>query len=84
MNPLLLKFDTTPFSEINDEHFLPAIKDLIAVNKKEIATIVDAEEAIRIMSERLHHISIYDLANVAKSIGLDIEYNNDAQFIVWR
>lgn len=44
MNPLLLEFDTTPFSEINDEHFLPAIKELITVNKKEIATIVDNPE----------------------------------------
>ncbi|TDI71385.1 MAG: M3 family peptidase [Bacteroidetes bacterium] len=41
MNPLLLKFDTAPFSEINDGHFLPAIKDLIAITKKEIAAIVD-------------------------------------------
>lgn len=41
MNPLLLKFDTAPFSEINDGHFLPAIKNLIAITKKEIAAIVD-------------------------------------------
>ncbi|MCZ6595437.1 MAG: M3 family metallopeptidase [Bacteroidetes bacterium] len=41
MNPLLLKFDTAPFSEINDGHFLPAIKDLIAITKKEITAIVD-------------------------------------------
>ena len=44
MNPLLLKFDTAPFSEINDEHFLPAIKDLIAITKKEIAAIVENTE----------------------------------------
>ena len=44
MNPLIQAFDTAPFSEINDEHFLPAIKDLIVANKKEIATIVDNPE----------------------------------------
>ena len=44
MNPLLLKFDTAPFSEINDEHFLPAIKDLIAITKKEITAIVENTE----------------------------------------
>ena len=44
MNPLLRKFDFAPFSEINDEHFLPAIKDLIAITKKEITAIVENTE----------------------------------------
>ena len=37
-NPLLQAFDTAPFSKIKNEHFLPAIKELIEVTKAEIDT----------------------------------------------
>ncbi|RMA57123.1 M3 family metallopeptidase [Ulvibacter antarcticus] len=38
-NPLLQAFDTAPFSKIKDEHFLPAIKELITTTKSEIDSI---------------------------------------------
>jgi len=45
MNPLLLitdtPFNTPPFGQIKNEHFLPAIKTLIDQSKQEIATITD-------------------------------------------
>ena len=44
MNPLLDKFDLTPFSEIKNEHFLPAIKNAIVLAKKEIASITESKE----------------------------------------
>jgi len=43
MNPLLEKFttpfETAPFEEIKNEHFLPAIKEAIAIGNKEIEAI---------------------------------------------
>ncbi len=39
-NPLLELFDTAPFSQISTDHFLPAIKNGIALAKKEIEDIV--------------------------------------------
>ncbi|MDC8005615.1 M3 family metallopeptidase [Aureisphaera galaxeae] len=45
MNPLLQKFDTAPFSQIKEEHYVPAIKELIDFTKKEIDAIADSSEA---------------------------------------
>jgi len=42
-NPLLQPFDTAPFSTIKNEHFLPAIKELIATTKAEIEAIAASE-----------------------------------------
>ncbi|MAP55154.1 M3 family metallopeptidase [Altibacter sp.] len=39
MNPLLHPFDTAPFSKIKNEHFLPAIQELINKTKSEIDAI---------------------------------------------
>ncbi len=44
MNPLLKKFNTAPFSEIKNEHFLPAFTELIEKTKEEIDTIVQNPE----------------------------------------
>lgn len=44
MNPLLKKFKTTPFSEIKNEHFLPAFTELISKTKEEIDGIVQNPE----------------------------------------
>lgn len=44
-NPLLEKFNTAPFSAIKNEHFLPAIIQLIADTKAETDTIVNNTEA---------------------------------------
>tara|TARA_R100000935_G_scaffold18503_1_gene35816 strand:+ start:41826 stop:43850 length:2025 start_codon:yes stop_codon:yes gene_type:complete len=44
-NPLLHKFNTAPFSELKNEHFLPAIKQLIADTKDEVDAIVRNSEA---------------------------------------
>ncbi|GAA4113440.1 M3 family metallopeptidase [Aquimarina addita] len=43
-NPLLQSFDLAPFSKIQSEHFLPAIKNAIAIAKKEIDAIVTNTE----------------------------------------
>lgn len=43
MNPLLHKFDTAPFSSIKNEHYLPAIKELIEVTMDEITAIADRD-----------------------------------------
>ena len=40
-NPLLQTFDTAPFSKIKNAHFLPAIKELIEVTKREINQITE-------------------------------------------
>lgn len=40
-NPLLQAFDIAPFSKIKNEHFLPAISELIEESRKEIDAIVD-------------------------------------------
>jgi len=45
MNPLLKKFDTAPFSSIKNEHFLPAIKQLITKTKTEVDAIVRNSDA---------------------------------------
>ena len=44
-NPLLEKFDTAPFTSINNEHFLPAFEELIEATKLEINSIVENQEA---------------------------------------
>tara|TARA_R110002124_G_scaffold131910_1_gene294311 strand:- start:39593 stop:41617 length:2025 start_codon:yes stop_codon:yes gene_type:complete len=44
-NPLLKSFDTAPFSQIKNEHYLPAIKELIAQTKLEIDNITSNLEA---------------------------------------
>lgn len=38
-NPLLQPFDLAPFSKINNEHYLPAIKALIDITKQEVSLI---------------------------------------------
>lgn len=43
-NPLLLPFDTAPFSQIKNEHFLPAISQLIEASKNEIDAIAGQTE----------------------------------------
>lgn len=43
-NPLLQPFDLAPFSKINNEHYLPGIKALIDITKKEIALITKNQE----------------------------------------
>ncbi len=43
-NPLLKKFNTAPFSELKNEHFLPAIEQLITSTKAEIDAIVSNTE----------------------------------------
>ncbi|MBW2938769.1 M3 family metallopeptidase [Aureisphaera sp. CAU 1614] len=43
-NPLLVPFDTAPFSKIKNEHFLPAITDLITKTKEEINRITSNAE----------------------------------------
>ena len=44
MNPLLQKFNTkynsAPFNEIKEEHYLPAFKELIEISKKEVEKII--------------------------------------------
>tara|TARA_R110002072_G_scaffold14272_2_gene59420 strand:- start:129719 stop:131740 length:2022 start_codon:yes stop_codon:yes gene_type:complete len=40
-NPLLQEFDTAPFSNIENEHFLPGIKELIERTKAEIDAIAN-------------------------------------------
>ncbi len=40
-NPLLQTFDTAPFSKIKSAHFIPAIKELIEVTKREINQITE-------------------------------------------
>ncbi len=48
-NPLLMEFDTPfnapPFDKIEDEHFLPAIKEAISKHKDEIDAIIENPEA---------------------------------------
>ena len=43
-NPLLELFDLAPFSLIQSEHFLPAIKNAIKIAKQEVHTIVSNSE----------------------------------------
>ncbi len=44
-NPLLHSYNTAPFSKIKNEHFLPAIKQLIAKTKEEIDTLTSNSQA---------------------------------------
>ncbi len=44
MNPLLLKFDTAPFSQIKNEHFKPAFLQAIDDARSEIDAITDNPE----------------------------------------
>ncbi|MBF8456789.1 M3 family metallopeptidase [Kaistella sp. G5-32] len=48
MNPLLNTFDTqynsAPFTEIKEEHFLPAFQELVKTSEKEINEIVENKE----------------------------------------
>ena len=41
MNPLIDKFDITPFSKIKNEDFIPGFKHAITLAKEEINTIVE-------------------------------------------
>jgi peptidyl-dipeptidase Dcp len=43
-NPLLKPFDLAPFSKIKNEHFLPAIKELIEITKSDIDFITSNTE----------------------------------------
>lgn len=43
-NPLLELFDLAPFSQIQSEHFLPAIKNAITIAKQEVDAIVSNVE----------------------------------------
>jgi Zn-dependent oligopeptidase len=43
-NPLLQPFDLAPFSKIKNEHYLPAIKELIAATKDQISAIADSQK----------------------------------------
>ncbi|MCW5520155.1 M3 family metallopeptidase [Aureitalea sp. L0-47] len=45
MNPLLDKFSSAPFSKIENEHYLPAFKQLIEETKAVIDSIVENSEA---------------------------------------
>tara|TARA_R110002050_G_scaffold18755_7_gene54479 strand:+ start:42747 stop:44762 length:2016 start_codon:yes stop_codon:yes gene_type:complete len=45
MNPLLSPFDTAPFSQIKNEHFIPAFLETIAQARQEIDTITNNTEA---------------------------------------
>jgi len=43
-NPLLQSFDIAPFSQIKNEHFMPAFKQAIALSRKEIDDITSNPE----------------------------------------
>ena len=66
MNPLLQPFDTAPFSQIKNEHFLPAITTLIEATKAEIDNITansktptfnNTVEALELTGEQLERVS---------------------------
>ena len=66
MNPLLNKFPSAPFSTINNEHYLPAFKQLIEDTKAEIHSIVlntdeatfqNTVEALECTGEQLNLVS---------------------------
>ena len=50
MNPLLQKFNTkynsAPFNEIKEEHYLPAFKELIEKSKKKIDEIAKIQKKL--------------------------------------
>ena len=65
-NPLLIPFDLAPFSQIKNEHFLPAFKQLIEETKKEIDTITKSNsiatfentvEALEYSGQQLDRVS---------------------------
>ncbi len=43
-NPLLKAFNTAPFSQIKNEHYMPAFKEAIALSRKEINIITNNSE----------------------------------------
>ena len=47
-NPLLqtftTKYNSAPFNEIKEEHFLPAFQELIILSEKEISDIIENKE----------------------------------------
>lgn len=49
MNPLLgsfeTPFETPPFDQIKEEHFLPALKEALAIGRAEVESIVDNNQA---------------------------------------
>ena len=59
-NPLLKKFNTAPFSKIENAHFLPAIQKLIKTTKAEVAAIVenDAEPTFKNTVEALENTGL--------------------------
>jgi peptidyl-dipeptidase Dcp len=77
MNPLLLDFNTAPFSKISSDHFKPAIKKAIEMAKEEIDLIVKNSEAptfkntivaLEFSGEKLHRItSIFFNLNSAET-----------------
>lgn len=77
MNPLLKKFETAPFEEIKNEHFLPAINTLIDKTRREIDTIVNNSdiptfentiEALEFSGEQLSRVtSIFFNLNSAET-----------------
>ncbi|MDT0556905.1 M3 family metallopeptidase [Patiriisocius hiemis] len=76
-NPLLQPFDTAPFSKIKNEHYLPAIKELISQTKSEIEHIANATttptfqntiEALENTGEQLNRVtSIFFNLNSAET-----------------
>ena len=49
MNPLLLDFNTAPFSKISNDDYKPAIKEAIEIAKSEIAEnlLQDAKKELK-------------------------------------
>ncbi len=76
-NPLLQNFDTAPFLKIKNNHFLPAIKELILKTKEEIKEITSNEnpstfkntlEALEYSGEQLDRVtSIFFNLNSAET-----------------
>lgn len=65
-NPLLKPFDLAPFSQLKNEHFLPAFKQLIEETKQEIDALVNSTdeptfentiEALEFSGEQLDRVS---------------------------
>ncbi|WP_088323832.1 M3 family metallopeptidase [Polaribacter tangerinus] len=77
MNPLLKDFVTAPFSEIKEEHYLPAIQKAISLAKQEVNAIVtntakpsfkNTTEALEASGEKLNRItSIFFNLNAAET-----------------
>lgn len=77
MNPLLKKFDTAPFAELKNEHFLPAISTLIEETRQEIdaisnnsasPTFENTIEALEFSGEQLSRVtSIFFNLNSAET-----------------